>query len=47
MNTVKNEVRKWSEIRNHLDALAVNLLDNSESVNTLKRYSVLREYAVA
>jgi hypothetical protein len=37
MNTVKSEIKKWSEkylkkLENHPNALAVNLLDNSESV---------------
>jgi hypothetical protein len=46
MNTVKSEIIKWSgkylkKLENHLNALAVILLDNSETVNRLKRYSVL------
>jgi hypothetical protein len=45
-NTVESETRKWSEeylnkLENHSNALAVNLPENSESVNRLKGYAVL------
>jgi hypothetical protein len=41
---------KWNEkylnkLQNHLNALAVNLLDNSKSVNRLKGYSVITAVA--
>jgi hypothetical protein len=46
INTVKSEIKKWSEkylnkLENYPNTLAVNLLDKSECVNRLKRYSVL------
>jgi hypothetical protein len=46
MNIVKSEIKKWSgkylkNLENHRNALAMNLLDNSETVNRLERYSVL------
>jgi hypothetical protein len=46
MNTVLTEIKKWNtkylrKLENNSSALAVNLLDNSENVNRLKRYSVL------
>jgi hypothetical protein len=46
MNTVHGEIKKWNtkylrKLENHTNALAVNLLDNSESTHRLKRYTVL------
>jgi hypothetical protein len=43
---VKSEIKKWSgnylkKLENHPVTLAVNLLDNSETVNRLKIYLVL------
>jgi hypothetical protein len=43
MNTAKSKIKKWSEkylskLENHPNALRVNLLDNSESINRLERY---------
>jgi hypothetical protein len=39
-------VKKWStkhlrKLENHINALAVNLVDNSETTHRLKRYTVL------
>jgi hypothetical protein len=46
MNTVLNEIKKWNtkylrKLENHTNALAVNLIDNSETTHILKRYTVL------
>jgi hypothetical protein len=46
MNTVLSEIKKWDtqylrKPENHTNALAVNLLDNSETTLRLKRYTVL------
>jgi hypothetical protein len=46
MKTGLMEVKKWRakylrKLANHTNALAVNLLDNSETTRRLKRYSVL------
>jgi hypothetical protein len=46
MNTVLSEIKKWNtkylrNLENHTNALAVNLLDNSETTRRLKRYTVL------
>jgi hypothetical protein len=46
MNTVLNEIKKWiakylRKLENHNNALAVNLLDNSETTHRLKSYTVL------
>jgi hypothetical protein len=46
MNTVLSEIKEWnikhlSNLENHTNALAVNLLDNSETTHRLKRYTVL------
>jgi hypothetical protein len=46
MNTVLSETKKWNakylrKLENHTNALAVNLLDNSETTHRLKRYTVL------
>jgi hypothetical protein len=43
---MKNKIKKWSgkylkKLENHPNTLAVILLDNSETVNRLRRYSVL------
>jgi hypothetical protein len=48
MNTVLSEIKIWSakyfsKLENHTNALAVNLLDNSETTHRLKRYSVLTQ----
>jgi hypothetical protein len=45
MNTVLSEIKKLNtkylrELENHTNALAVNLLDNSETRHRLKRYKV-------
>jgi hypothetical protein len=45
MNTVLSEIKKWNtkylrKLENHTNALAVNLLDNSETTHRLKRYTV-------
>jgi hypothetical protein len=41
MNTVLSEIKKWitkylNKLENHANALAVNLLDNSETTQTEK-----------
>jgi hypothetical protein len=46
MNTVLIEIKKWytkylRTLENHINALAVNLLDNSETTQRLKIYTVL------
>jgi hypothetical protein len=46
MNTVHSKIRKWSDkylnkLENHTNALVVNLLDSSESINRLKSYYIL------
>jgi hypothetical protein len=44
MNTVLSEVEEWNTKRklgNHTNALAANLLDNSETIHRLKTYTVL------
>jgi hypothetical protein len=46
MNTVLSEIKKLSakylrKLENHTNALAVNLLDNSEITHRLKRYTAL------
>jgi hypothetical protein len=46
MKTVFSGIKEWSakylrKSENHNNALAVNLLDKRESINRLKRYSVL------
>jgi predicted RNase H-like nuclease (RuvC/YqgF family) len=46
MNTVLSEIKKWNnkylrKLENHINALAVNLLDNSENTDRLERYIVL------
>jgi hypothetical protein len=46
MNTVLSEIKKGNtkylrKLENHTNALAVNLLDNSETTHRLKRYTVL------
>jgi hypothetical protein len=46
MNTVLSEIKKWNtkylrNLENHTNALAVNQLDNSETTNRLKRFTVL------
>jgi hypothetical protein len=46
VNTVLREIKKWNteyirKLENHTNALAVNLLDNSETTHRLKRYTVL------
>jgi hypothetical protein len=46
MNTVFSEMKKWNtkyltKIENLTNALALNLLDNSETTHRLKRYTVL------
>jgi hypothetical protein len=46
MNTVHSEIKKWNakylrKLENHTNALAVNLLDNSETTHKLKKYTVL------
>jgi hypothetical protein len=45
-STVLSETKKWNtkhlgKLENHTNALAVNLLDNSETTQRLKRYTVL------
>jgi hypothetical protein len=45
MNTVISDTKKWNikylrKLENHTNALAVNLLDNSETTHKLKRYTV-------
>jgi hypothetical protein len=44
--TVLSEIKKWNnkylrKLKNHINALAVNLLDNSETRHKLKRYTVV------
>jgi hypothetical protein len=46
MNTVLSEIKKWStkylrKLENHTNAIAVNLLHNSETTHTLKRHTFL------
>jgi hypothetical protein len=46
MNTVLSEIKKWNtkylrKLENHTNAVAVNLLDNSETTHRLERYTVL------
>jgi hypothetical protein len=46
MNTVLSEMKKWNtkylrKLENHTNALAVNLVDNIETIHRLKRYTVL------
>jgi hypothetical protein len=46
MNTVLSEIKKWNakylrKLENHTNALAVNLLDNSETTHRMQRYTVL------
>jgi hypothetical protein len=46
MNTVLSEIKKCNtknlrKLENHTNALAVNLLDNSETTHRLRRYTVL------
>jgi hypothetical protein len=46
MNTALSEIRKWNtkyfrKLENHTNALAVNLLHNSETTHRLKRYTGL------
>jgi hypothetical protein len=46
MNTVFIEIKKWNtkylrKFKNHTNALAANLLGNSEITHILKRYTVL------
>jgi hypothetical protein len=46
INTVLSEIKKWNtkylrKLENRTNALAVNLLDNSETTHRLKRYTVL------
>jgi hypothetical protein len=48
MNTVLNEIKKCNtkylrKLENHTNALAVNLLDNSEATHRLKRYTILTQ----
>jgi hypothetical protein len=48
MNTALSEIKKWNikylrKLENHTNALAGNLLDNSETTQRLKRYTVLTE----
>jgi hypothetical protein len=45
-NIVLSEIKKWNtkhlgKLDNHTNALAVNLLDNTETTNRLKRYTAL------
>jgi hypothetical protein len=46
INTVLSEIKKWNtkylrKLENHTNALAMNLLGNSETTHRLKRYNVL------
>jgi hypothetical protein len=46
MNTVLSETEKWNKtylrkLETHINALAVNLLDNSDTTHRLKRYTSL------
>jgi hypothetical protein len=46
MNVVLSKIKKWNtkylrKLENHTTALAVNLLDNSETTLRLKRYTSL------
>jgi hypothetical protein len=46
IKTVLSEIKKWNtkhlrRLENHTNALAVNLLDNSDNTYRLKRYTVL------
>jgi hypothetical protein len=46
MNTVLSEIKMWNtkylrKLENHTNALAVNLLDNSETTQILEIYTVL------
>jgi hypothetical protein len=46
MNTVLSEIKKWNakylrKLENHINALAVNLLDNSETTHRLNKHTVL------
>jgi hypothetical protein len=46
MKTVLKEIKKWSakylrKLESHTNALAVNLLNNSETAHRLKRYTTL------
>jgi hypothetical protein len=46
MNTVLSEIKKWNtkylrKLGSHTNALAVNLLDNSETTHRLKIYIIL------
>jgi hypothetical protein len=46
INTVLSEIKKWNtkylrKLENYTNALAVNVLDNSETTHRLKRYTVL------
>jgi hypothetical protein len=46
MNRVLSEIKKWNtkylrKLEKHINALAVNLLDNSEATHSLKRYTVI------
>jgi hypothetical protein len=46
MNTVLSEIKKWNtkylrKLENGTNALAVNLLDNSETTHRLKTYTAL------
>jgi hypothetical protein len=46
MNTELSEIKKWNteylrKLETSTNALAVNLLDNSETAHRMKRYTVL------
>jgi hypothetical protein len=46
MNTVLSEIKKWNtkylrKLETRTNSLAVNLLDNSETIHRLKRYTVV------
>jgi hypothetical protein len=46
MNTALSEIKEWNtthlrKLENHTNALAVNLLDNSETTHRLTRHTVL------
>jgi hypothetical protein len=49
VNTVLSEIKKWNtkylrKLENYTNALAMNILDNSEITYRLKRYTVLTRY---
>jgi hypothetical protein len=46
MNAILSEINKWNtqylkKLENHSNALALNLLDNSETTHRLRRYTAL------